>query len=59
MQRRKKVTVVHKANVLRICDGLFLRMHAGGRGALSRSQVDEQIMDAMAALWCATPAGST
>jgi isocitrate/isopropylmalate dehydrogenase len=48
--RRRKVTAVHKANVLRISDGLFLREV----GAVARDYADvayeEQLVDSMAAL---------
>ena len=50
MQRRKKVTAVHKANVLRVSDGLYLE---GVRAVAARHpQVayEERIIDAMAAL---------
>lgn len=49
-QRRRKVTAVHKANVLRISDGLFL----GAVREMAREFPDvtyeEQLVDAMAAL---------
>ncbi len=51
MQRpRKRVTVVHKANVLRISDGLFLECTREVAKRYPDVTVDEQIMDAMAAL---------
>jgi len=50
MQRRKKVTVVHKANVLRISDGLFLECTRAVAARYPQVEVEEQIMDAMAAL---------
>lgn len=34
--RRNKVTVVHKANVVKLSDGLFLREVHGGRKRLPR-----------------------
>ena len=49
-RRRNKVTAVHKANVLRVSDGLFLdcvRAVAAGFPAVA---YEERIMDAMAAL---------
>ena len=49
-RRRKKVTAVHKANVLRVSDGLFLDCV---RAVASRSpgvEYEERIIDAMAAL---------
>src|SRR5712675_21469 len=51
MQRpRKKVTAVHKANVLRITDGLFLECVRAVQKNYPQVEYDEQIMDAMAAL---------
>jgi isocitrate/isopropylmalate dehydrogenase len=51
MQRpRKKVTVVHKANVLRISDGLFLECTRAVAKRYPQVECEEQIMDAMAAL---------
>ncbi len=50
LRRRKKVTAVHKANVLRMSDGLFLesvRAVASGSPAVA---YEERIIDAMAAL---------
>lgn len=47
---RKKVTVVHKANVLRISDGLFLECTRAAAKRYPEVECDEQIMDAMAAL---------
>ena len=49
-QRNKKITVVHKANVLRISDGLFL--DCARLVAQDYPEVDyqEQLIDAMAAL---------
>lgn len=48
-QRRKKVTAVHKANVLRVSDGLFLQEVR--RVAKQRPEIDydETLVDAMAA----------
>jgi 3-isopropylmalate dehydrogenase len=49
-QRRRKVTAVHKANVLRVSDGLFLecvRAVASGHPDIA---YEERIIDAMAAL---------
>lgn len=48
--RRKQVTVVHKANVLRVSDGLFLEC---ARAAAERNpdvSYEERLVDAMAAL---------
>jgi 3-isopropylmalate dehydrogenase len=51
MQRpRKKVTAVHKANVLRVTDGLFLECVRAVRANYPQVEYEEQIMDAMAAL---------
>src|SRR5471032_2087898 len=51
MQRpRKKVTAVHKANVLRITDGLFLECVRAVAKNYPQIEYEEQIMDAMAAL---------
>jgi 3-isopropylmalate dehydrogenase len=51
MQRpRRKVTAVHKANVLRITDGLFLECVRAVAKKYPEVECEEQIMDAMAAL---------
>jgi 3-isopropylmalate dehydrogenase len=51
MQRpRRKVTAVHKANVLRVTDGLFLECVRAVRQNYPQVEYEEQIMDAMAAL---------
>jgi isocitrate dehydrogenase (NAD+) len=51
MQRpRKKVTAVHKANVLRVTDGLFLECVRAVAKNYPQIEYEEQIMDAMAAL---------
>jgi 3-isopropylmalate dehydrogenase len=47
---RRKVTVVHKANVLRISDGLFLECTRAVAARYPQVECEEQIMDAMAAL---------
>jgi 3-isopropylmalate dehydrogenase len=47
---RKQVTVVHKANVLRISDGLFLECTREVAKRYPDVSVDEKIVDAMAAL---------
>lgn len=49
-QRRKKVTVVHKANVLRMSDGLFLACTREVAKGYPDVEYEEQIIDAMAAL---------
>jgi 3-isopropylmalate dehydrogenase len=50
MQRRKKVTVVHKANVLRVSDGLFLECVRAVAKDYPQVAYEERIIDAMAAL---------
>ena len=49
-RRRKKVTAVHKANVLRVSDGLFLECVRAVAARHPQVQYEEQIIDAMAAL---------
>ncbi|MFI5023323.1 MAG: isocitrate/isopropylmalate dehydrogenase family protein [Alphaproteobacteria bacterium] len=49
-ERRRKVTAVHKANVLRLSDGLFLREVRKVAGEFPDVALDEVIVDAMAAL---------
>ena len=50
MGRRKKVTAVQKANVLRVSDGLFLECVRAVARRHPAVQYEERIMDAMAAL---------
>jgi isocitrate/isopropylmalate dehydrogenase len=50
MQRRKKVTAVHKANVLRVSDGLYLECTRAVAARFPRVAYEERIIDAMAAL---------
>jgi isocitrate/isopropylmalate dehydrogenase len=50
MQRRKHVTVVHKANVLRVSDGLFLECTRAVAARYPQVRCEEKIIDAMAAL---------
>src|ERR1043165_2431212 len=50
MQRRRHVTVVHKANVLRISDGLFLECTRQVAARYRDVKYEERIIDAMAAL---------
>lgn len=50
MKRRKKVTAVHKANVFRISDGLFLREVRKVAQEFPAVELEEVIVDAMAAL---------
>jgi isocitrate/isopropylmalate dehydrogenase len=47
---RRKITVVRKANVLRVSDGLFLECARAVARRYPDVQYDEQIIDAMAAL---------
>ena len=54
-RRRKKVTVVHKANVLRVTDGLFVREVRSVAGAYPDVEIEEVIVDAMAALLIRQP----
>ncbi len=50
MRRRKKVTAVHKANVLRVSDGLYLECTRAVAARYPQIQYEERIIDAMAAL---------
>jgi 3-isopropylmalate dehydrogenase len=50
MQRRKHVTAVHKANVLRVSDGLYLECVRAVAAKYPQVKYDERIIDAMAAL---------
>ena len=54
-QRRRKVTAVHKANVLKIGDGLFLREVRKVAEDYPDIELDEAIVDAAAALLIRTP----
>jgi len=54
-KRRKKVTAVHKANVLHISDGLFLREVRAVAKDFPDVELDEKIVDAMAALLVRDP----
>jgi 3-isopropylmalate dehydrogenase len=49
-RRRRKLTVVHKANVLRVSDGLFLECTRAVAAAHPEIIYEEVIIDAMAAL---------
>ena len=49
MQRRKKVTIVHKANVLRLSTGLFLKVCREVAEQYPEVTVDDYHIDAMAA----------
>ena len=50
MARRRKLTVVHKANVLRVSDGLFLEETRAVAARFPGLEYEERIVDAMAAL---------
>ena len=50
MRRRRKVTAVHKANVLRVSDGLFLDCVRAVAARFPAVEYQEKIIDAMAAL---------
>ncbi|MGI4944033.1 MAG: isocitrate/isopropylmalate dehydrogenase family protein, partial [Janthinobacterium lividum] len=50
MQRRRKVTAVHKANVLRVSDGLFLDCVRAVAARYPDVAYEEKLIDAMAAL---------
>jgi isocitrate dehydrogenase (NAD+) len=50
MRRRKKVTAVHKANVLRVSEGLFLDCVRAVAARYPTVALEEVIVDAMAAL---------
>ena len=50
MRRRKKVTAVHKANVLHVSDGLFLECVLAVAARYPEVSYEERIIDAMAAL---------
>jgi isocitrate/isopropylmalate dehydrogenase len=54
-KRRKKVTAVHKANVLHMSDGLFLREVRKVAQQYPDVELDEKIVDAMAALLVRDP----
>ena len=55
-QRRRKVTAVHKANVLRVSDGLFLAEVRKVAAEFADVAYDEKIVDAMTALLIRNPA---
>jgi 3-isopropylmalate dehydrogenase len=54
-RRRKKVTVVHKANVLRVSDGFFLKCVKEVAAEFPDVTLDESIIDAMTARLIRTP----
>ena len=49
MKRKKKLTAVHKANVLKVCDGLFLRAVRKVAKEFPEVELDDVLVDAMAA----------
>ena len=49
-QRRRKVTAVHKANVLRVSDGLYLECVRAVAARYPQIAYEERLIDAMAAL---------
>ncbi len=53
--RRNKVTAVHKANVLKLSDGLFLRVVREVAADYPEVEMEELIVDAAAALLIRTP----
>ena len=55
MTRRRKVTAIHKANVFRISDGLYLREVRKVAKEFPVVQLEEIIVDAMAALLLRDP----
>ncbi|HEY9569015.1 MAG TPA: isocitrate/isopropylmalate family dehydrogenase, partial [Thalassobaculum sp.] len=50
MRRRRKVTSVHKGNVLRVSDGLYLQCTREVAARYPEVEYEEKIIDAMAAL---------
>ncbi|MSP66560.1 MAG: isocitrate/isopropylmalate dehydrogenase family protein [Alphaproteobacteria bacterium] len=54
-RRRKRLTIVHKANVLKISDGLFREGVLEGLKDFPDVAVDELLVDAVAALLVRTP----
>jgi 3-isopropylmalate dehydrogenase len=54
-QRRRKVTTVHKANVLRVSDGLFLRCVREVAAEYADVEHEERLIDAMTALLIRDP----
>jgi 3-isopropylmalate dehydrogenase len=50
MQRRRKVTAVHKANVLRVSDGLYLECVRAVAARYPEVAYEERLIDAMTAL---------
>ena len=59
MQRRKKVTAVHKANVLRVSDGLYLECTRAVAARYRKSNTRSASSTPWRRCWSATPASST
>jgi 3-isopropylmalate dehydrogenase len=55
MARRKRLTAIHKANVLKLTDGLFLREVRAVADEYPELELDEVIVDAAAALLIRNP----
>ena len=55
MSRRRKVTVVHKANVLKLSEGLFLREVHAAAATYPQVELDDMIVDAAAAMLIRQP----
>lgn len=55
MRRRRRVTAVHKANVLRVSDGLFLECVREVAGRYPEVVLEEQLIDSMAAMLIRDP----
>jgi isocitrate/isopropylmalate dehydrogenase len=49
-RRRRKVTAVHKANVIKVSEGLFLREVRAAAQRFPQVQYEEQLVDSMAAM---------
>jgi len=49
MKRRKKLTAVHKANVFKVCDGLYLEQVRKVAKEFPEVELDDVLVDAMAA----------
>lgn len=56
MNRRRQVTIVHKANVLKLGDGMFIEMCQAVAREFPNVKVDDIIVDAMMAHVVRTPA---
>jgi 3-isopropylmalate dehydrogenase len=55
VSRRKKITAVHKANVLHLSDGLFLQCVREVAAQFPQVLYEEQLIDSMAALLVRDP----